>query len=206
MFARHITLLTLVGMLVGLTGCATSPAAVVDSEEMYQGTRLDPPVELTDFTMPSQDGSMLSLSDLQGKPVLMFFGYTFCPDICPTTMAEFVHVKRNLGEDADKVAFVFVSVDGERDTPEVLARHLSAFDDAFIGLQGDDVTLQRIGKEYGLYYKKNNNVQGTSAAYLVDHSTAAYLIDPQGRLDTIYTYGTPPDIMTTGVRTLLDSA
>lgn len=201
---RPGALLVLLVALVLLAGCGGlgAPAAGGSADETPQGARIDPPRELTDFTLTSQDGTPVSLSDLKGKPVLMFFGYTFCPDVCPTTLAEFVHVKRNLGEEADRVAFVFVSVDGERDTPEVLARHLSAFDKDFIGLQGEEATLRQISNDYGLYYKKNE-VEGTSAAYLVDHTAASYLIDPEGRLHMIYPYGTPPEVMTADVRELL---
>lgn len=211
---RHITvvilsmLLTLITVLLvacsNNTGATTSPAAAsVDAPEMpQQGARIEPPRALKDFTLTSNTGTPLSLSDLRGKLVLLYFGYTFCPDICPTTLADFVHVKRNLGEEADQVAFVMISVDGERDTPEVLARYMQAFDPDFIGLQGDAATLRQIGSDYGLYYKKNA-VEDTSAGYLVDHTAASYLIDSEGRLAMIYPYGMPSDVISADIREML---
>lgn len=169
---------------------------------MEQGTRIEPPAQLSDFTLPSSLGRDLSLSELRGKPVVLFFGYTFCPDVCPMTLSELKRVKAELGADGERLQVVFVSVDGARDTPEVLARHLAAFDPDFIGLQGDDATLRRIGPEYGLYYQRNTPA-GTSAAYLVDHSSATYLIDAEGRLRIVYSFGTSPEVIAAGVRELL---
>lgn len=196
-------LLLLLGTLLascgGRTTAGTGPTAAP-----VTGAQIDPPRQLTDFTMTSDTGTPLSLSDLRGKPVLLYFGYTFCPDVCPTTLADFVRVKRNLGDAADDVAFVFISVDPERDTPEKIATYMQAFDDDFIGLHADEKTLRKIQYDYGLYYQKSR-VAGTSAAYLVDHSTGIYLIDQEGRLTFIYAFGTPADVITTDVRTLLDA-
>ncbi len=189
-------------VMVLLGGCARPVPGPAPESSMEQGTRIEPPAQLSDFTLPSSLGRNLSLSELRGKPVVLFFGYTFCPDVCPMTLSELKRVKAELGADGARLQVVFVSVDGERDTPEVLARHLAAFDPDFIGLQGDDATLRRIGPEYGLYYKRNTP-QGTSAAYLVDHSSATYLIDAEGRLRVVYSFGTPPEVIAAGVRELL---
>ncbi len=195
-------LLLLVALLTGCTGTNSAGTDAAATGMPTAGTPIEPPRELTDFTMTSAAGDPLSLSDLQGRPVLLYFGYTFCPDVCPTTLADFVRVKRDLGEDADKVAFVFISVDPERDTPEKIANYMRAFDTDFIGLQGDEKTLRRIQFDYGLFYQQSQ-VQGTSADYLVDHSAAAYLIDQEGRLAVIYAFGTPPEVMSADVRGLL---
>jgi|YNPBryunderm2012_1023409.scaffolds.fasta_scaffold12506_2 protein SCO1/2 len=189
-------------ILVLLAGCARPAPGPAPESSMEQGTRIEPPVQLSDFTLPSSLGRDLSLSELRGKPVALFFGYTFCPDVCPMTLSELKRVKAELGADGARLQVVFVSVDGARDTPEVLARHLAAFDPDFIGLQGDDATLRRIGPEYGLYYKRHTP-EGTSAAYLVDHSSATYLIDAEGRLRIVYGFGTPPEAIIAGVRELL---
>lgn len=199
---RHI-----VGLMLGLlallvSGCTAPATTSQQTSTVNQGTVIEPPVELSDFTLPSSEGRDLSLSELRGKPTLMFFGYTFCPDVCPTTLSEMKRVKTALGADAEQVQVVFVSVDGERDTPEVLKRYISNFDPSFIGLQGDEATLRRIGKEYGLFYERRE-VEGTSAAYLIDHSSATYLLDAQGRLRLLYSYGTPPDVLASGVTQLL---
>ena len=126
-----------------------------NSSSPTAGARVDPPHRLQDFTLTSQTGAPLSLSDLRGRAVLMFFGYTHCPDVCPTTLADYTRIKQALGGDADKVAFMFISVDGKRDTPDVLAQYLHQFDDQFIGLTADEATLKRIGAEYGLLFQQD---------------------------------------------------
>lgn len=197
----RLPLLTLAALLLALAaGCAgpaPEPTAAPDA-----GTIIEPPVALSAFTLPSsRDGAPLGLADLAGGPTLLFFGYTFCPDVCPTTLSDMKRTRELLGADGAGLNVVFISVDPERDTPEVLARYMGAFDPSFIGLQGDEATLRRIGKEYGLYYQRRQ-VEG-SATYLMDHSAAIYLIDGAGRLRTIYSYGTPPAVLQAGVARLL---
>jgi len=192
-------------VLVALVGCARTepPPPPPSVPPPSAGTDIEPPREVADFTLTSHTGDPLSLSDLEGSPVLLYFGYTFCPDICPTTLAEFVRVKRLLGDDADQVHFVFVSVDGERDTPEVLARYLPAFDKDFIGLTGEENIIRKIGADYGLFFQKQD-VSGTSADYLIDHTAASFLIDSERRLRTIYGYGTPADVISQDIRDVLN--
>lgn len=177
-------------------------APVVQYQPPTQGQRIEPPGVINNVTLIDQDGEPLSLEDLQGKPTLIYFGYTFCPDICPTSLADMVRVKRNLGEQADEVNFVFISVDGERDTPAVIKRYLSNFDEDFIGLTEDPAQLRRMAPQFGVYFEKSE-VGGTSAAYLIDHSAAIYLLDEQGRMHTVYGYGIPADVMTADVQAML---
>lgn len=154
-------------------------------------TPIEPPREVLDFTLPAAlpggETGDLALSDLAGKHTLIFFGYTHCPDFCPITLAEFIQIKRALADDADQINFVFVSVDGGRDTPTAIRAYLDGFDSSFIGMSGDRVTLERIRPDYGLYYELRTN-EGRGDAYLVDHSTPSYLIDPQRRLAAVYSY------------------
>ncbi len=205
-FPRNIALaIALLGVGLALNACAATEApAIINEEEaaFSAGTAIDPPRTLSDFTLPSTVSPTLSLSDLRGKVVLLYFGYTFCPDICPTTLAELVHVKRMLDADADNAAFVLISVDPDRDTPGVLTRYLAAFDPDFIGMSGDDQTLRAIGSDYGLYYERRADL-ATSADYLVDHSSATYLIDQEGQLRMVYSYGTPPEVIGADVQDLL---
>jgi protein SCO1/2 len=204
------SLLLLASLL--LTGClGTRPASKTDTssstavyEPATEGTAIEPPRPLTDFTFTNQDGEPMSLSDLRGKPVLLYFGYTFCPDVCPTTLADMVRIKRQLGEQADQVQYVMVSLDSDRDSPQVLKTYLANFDEAFIGMQGEPRILRKIGSEYGLYFKKQE-IAATSAAYLMDHSTALYLIDEQGRLRMIYGYGIPASVVSSDVQTYLET-
>jgi protein SCO1/2 len=166
-----------------------TPAPVTASNGV---TALDAPRALIDFTLPGKDGAPLALSDLRGAYTLLFFGYTHCPDFCPLTLSEFRQVRRLLGEAGASVQVLFVSVDGARDTPDVLAEYVNRFDPSFQAMQGDEVTLARISADYGLFYE----VQRTdpdSASYLVDHTTPSYLIDPEGRLVAVFSFSASPE-------------
>lgn len=196
-------LAVLVAALLAACAAPAAQQAGTADEDFYQGTQIDPPAPLTDFTLPSSTGAPIGLTDLRGKPTLIFFGYTSCPDVCPTTMVDFKKAKDELGADSAGVNFVLISVDPERDTPEVLARYLQNFDPAFIGLQGDDATLRRIGRDYGLYYQRHTP-ETEGGPYLVDHSSAIYLADAEGRLRTIYSYGTPAEVYVRDLRRLMD--
>lgn len=166
---------------------------------------IDPPRELSNFTLTSHTGDSMSLSDLRGKPALLFFGYANCPDICPLTMAEFRQVKAELGDAGDEVNFVFISVDGSRDTPEVVANFVSQFDPSFIGLTGDEEEIRAIGDEYSLFFQRAEPEAGTTdLEYLVDHTGYSYLIDGDGRLRIIYPFDTSTDLMAEDVQALLE--
>ena len=123
-------------------------------------------------------GRMRRLEDFRGKAVVLFFGFTHCPDVCPTTLADLATVMKTLGPDAERVQVLFVTVDPERDTPEQLAKYVQAFDPRFLALRGDLAATQRVAKDFKIYFEKRK--QGDS--YTVDHSAQSYVIDPQGRL------------------------
>jgi len=164
------------------------------------GTVLDPPRDVGDFTLTSHTGDPLTRSDLQGKVVLLFFGYTHCPDVCPITLSDFKRVKANLGDEAAQVAFVFVSVDGERDTPQRLAEYVGAFDPDFIGLTGDEAAIKPITQDYSVFYQRESY---DDPNYLVTHTASTFVLDRQGRLHIIYPYATDPALVADGVRRLL---
>jgi len=130
-------------------------------------------LELTDHT-----GKPRRLEDWRGKVVVLFFGFTHCPDICPTTLADIAGAVKQLGPEAERVQVLMVTVDPERDTPEALAKYVTAFDPRFLGLRGDLAATQKVAKEFKIYFEKRK--QGGS--YTVDHSAQSYVIDPQGRL------------------------
>jgi protein SCO1/2 len=139
---------------------------------------------LTDHT-----GRRLASADFLGKAVVIFFGYTQCPDICPTTMTTMKEAMRLLGPDADRVQVLFITVDPERDTPEVLTAYVPWFDPRFIGLYGDVQTTLAVSREYRAYFSK---VKGESAlGYAIDHTAISYAYDPQGRLRLLIQHGTP---------------
>ena len=126
--------------------------------------------------------------------MVLFFGYTFCPDVCPLTLSEMVQVRTQLGEKAARVRVAFITVDPERDTVERLRAYVGAFDRSFLGLTGAPEALARVRQAYGVVAEKRA-VAGTKAAYLIDHSAFAYIIDPEGRLRLMFPFGTPIDDM-----------
>jgi len=170
-------------------------AAIIEGEAFNGVQAIDPPKTLQAFTLTNQNGEPFSLSDLKGEMALMLFGYTHCPDVCPLTMLNYKKIKETLGEQADEIAFVFISVDGERDTPEVMKDYLGRFDPSFIGLTGDEETLLRIGGDYDLYFSKRADLGGSTENYLVEHNSATYLVDADGKLVALYVYGTEADVI-----------
>jgi protein SCO1/2 len=131
------------------------------------------------FKLIDQNGQPISDADLKGKPFLVFFGYTHCPDVCPTTLFEVSEVMRSLGKDADRAKALFISVDPDRDTPAVLKDYLSSFDPHLIGLTGDQAALNAVEKSYRVYAKKVPT--GKDGDYSMDHSAIVYLMDKSGR-------------------------
>jgi len=153
----------------------------------YQGSLIDPPVIAPDFSLVDQNGEKWALSENQGKVIVMFFGYTSCPDVCPLTLTKFKQIKSLMGDDAKNIEFVYITVDPERDNPEKLKHHLNAFDTEFIGLSETRNKLETVWKNYGVYQAK---VETESAAgYLVDHSATTYVINQDGQLRLTFPYG-----------------
>ena len=153
------------------------------------------------FELVNQDGQPVDESILQGKWSVVFFGFTYCPDICPGTLQAVSVAEDELGARAQDLQVVFISVDPERDTPEQLKTYLSldAFPDDVIGLTGTPEQVAAAAKAYYVYYRKN----GEGPDYTVDHSTAAYLMDPQGRFNRVLAYGLPPQEMARLIRTAM---
>jgi protein SCO1/2 len=154
-----------------------------------------------DFQLTDQNGQQRSLKDFRGKLVVLFFGYTQCPDVCPTTLAELAEAKKLLGTDGDKVQGLFVSLDPERDTAEVLKAYMANFDPAFLALRPTPEQLVVLAKEFKIYYKK---VEGkTPTSYSIDHTAASYVYDTQGRLRLYTRYGTGPQALASDMQLLL---
>ncbi|HET7197836.1 MAG TPA: SCO family protein [Burkholderiales bacterium] len=128
--------------------------------------------------LPDTSGRVRRLADFRGKAVVVFFGFTHCPDVCPTTLADMAGVMKSLGAEAGRVQMLFITVDPERDTPQALEQYVHAFDPRFIALRGDVATTQRVAKDFKIFYEKRK--EGDS--YTVDHSAQSYVFDPQGRL------------------------
>jgi protein SCO1/2 len=154
-----------------------------------------------DFRLTDHNGKIRTLADFRGKVVVMFFGYTQCPDVCPTTMMEMTAVLQQLGKDAPRVQMLFVTVDPERDTRELLANYVPAFDPSFIGLYGDMETTARTAKEFRVFYQKQPG--STPSSYTVDHTAGSYVFDPQGRVRLFARYGDGGANLAADLRTLL---
>jgi protein SCO1/2 len=157
-----------------------------------------------DFALTDAGGNARTLADYRGKAVVLFFGYTQCPDVCPTTLAALAETMKALGPDADRVQVLFVTVDPDRDTAELLKAYVPAFDPRFVGLRGDAAALEAVAKEFKVIYQK---VPGaTPTTYTVDHSAGTYLFDPQGRLRVYLGHGQPPDAFAHDLKQLLKPA
>jgi protein SCO1/2 len=156
------------------------------------------------FQLPDADGKLRSLGDFKGKLVALFFGYTQCPDVCPTTMAELAEAKKLLGSDGDKLQVVFVTVDPDRDTAQVLKGYMGNFDPTFIALRPTPQQLEAVAKDFKVYYKKAEGATPTS--YTMDHSAATYVYDTKGQLRLYARYGAGPQALASDFRQLLAQA
>ncbi|HET7765485.1 MAG TPA: SCO family protein [Burkholderiales bacterium] len=155
-----------------------------------------------DFTLTDHTGMTRALADFRGKVVVVFFGYTHCPDVCPTTLADLKVAREQLGEDGKRVQVLFVTVDPERDTRQLLANYVPAFDPSFLGLYGDPAATARVAKEFKVFYQK---VPGkTPDNYTVDHTAGSYVFDPQGRLRLLVRPGNVPNLVA-DLKTLLNA-
>jgi protein SCO1/2 len=153
------------------------------------------------FQLQDQFGQERTLADFKGQVVVVFFGYTQCPDFCPTTLSEWVQVKKALGENGKKLQAVFITVDPERDTPEVLKDYMANFDPSFLALIPTLETLPALAKNFKIYYKK---VPGpTPTSYTMDHQAGTYMYDTEGRLRLYARYGLGPAAMAEDIGKLL---
>jgi protein SCO1/2 len=197
--------IVLLVMVAGVLGVLVllAPRSYAVQLSTGKATVLTPPQPLADFTLTGTDGAAIGLDDLRGKYTLMSFGYTHCPDVCPMTLTEYKRVKRELGDQSDEVNFVFVSVDGERDTPDLLGRYLGRFDPDFIGMTtDDDAHMREIADMFNVFYERRT-LENTQAAYIVDHTASTFLINPRGEIIALYPFGTPPVDIATDIANLL---
>ncbi len=152
-------------------------------------------LKLTDHT-----GKARTMADFNGKVVALFFGFTHCPDVCPTTMADMTSVMTKLGDDAKKVQVLFVTLDPARDTPELLAQYVPGFHPSFLGMTGDEATIKKTTRDFKIY---SQQVEGkTKGSYTIDHTAGMFVFDPSGRLRLFVSYGMPPDKITADIKQL----
>ncbi len=195
MFQRRIFLSALVVML------ATALVACNPDKPSFKAIDITGADYARGFTLSDHNGQTRSLSDFKGHVVVVFFGYTQCPDVCPTSMTELAEVKRLLGAQGDKLQGVFVTVDPARDTPEMLKAYMANFDPSFIAFIPSPEQLAVVAKDFKVYYKKVDGKTPTS--YTMDHSAGSYVFDTQGNLRLFSRYGSGPQALAEDIRTLL---
>ena len=183
------------GAGVVFTGCTEAP------KPAFKGVDITGVDYARDLPLTDQFGQQRHLKDFAGKVVAVFFGYTNCPDVCPTTMAELAQVKSELGADGERLQVLFVTVDPERDTPEVLKAYMAHFDPSFLALRGSQDELAAVAKDFKIFYKQ---VPGdTPTSYTMDHSAGMYMFDTNGRPRLFQRYGSGPQALLDDTRLLL---
>lgn len=169
----------------------------------FRGAVIEPPDVAVDFTLTDQNGQPFRLSEQRGRVVVLFFGYTNCPDICPATMSDMQVVLNRLGEQRDKVKVVFITVDPERDTPERLQRFIGMFDQDIIGLTGDTTALTAVYKAYGAGASRRD-LPDSALVYAMDHTATSTIIDKHGQRRLLFGFGTPVDDMFSDLSALIN--
>ena len=189
-----LTLSAVAASVLGLAGCSEPKAA-------FKGVDITGADYAKELNLPDQNGQVRKIKDFSGKLVVVFFGYTQCPDVCPTTMQELAEVKRLLGANGDKLQAVFVTVDPERDTTELLKAYVENFDASFVALRPTPEQLPAIAKEFKIYFKR---VEGkTPTSYTMDHSAGSYTFDAQGKVRLFNRYGMGPEALAHDFKLLL---
>lgn len=191
------------GILVLVIGLAFGFSLFREHE--FAGTVYENPTQAPSIVLSASDGSTFNLEDQRGKILLVFFGYTSCPDVCPSTLADLKRVNEALGEQAANTQAVFVTVDPQRDTVEKLNSYLSLFNPTFLGLTGTEEEMSQVWADYGVYREIDAESQ-TEAGYLVDHSSRLYLINQDGDLVMTYSFGTPPESIAEDIFYLLSQS
>ena len=187
--------------LLLIVGSMTLLVPLLAPPQPTHGILLQSPQPLENFTLTNTDGQPVQLADLRGKHLLFFFGYTFCPDVCPTTIAELREAVQALGSDGEQVQVIMVSVDPERDTPQRLKQYTTAFHASFMGLTGTEDDLAAVASTVGIFYEKH---QGSAATgYLVDHTATVIVVDPEAYVRMIFPFGTSGEAMAADLRPLL---
>jgi protein SCO1 len=188
-------------VLAGATGLFGSISGCSESKPAFASIDVTGADYAKGFELTDHNGQVRHLTDFAGKIVVVFFGYTQCPDVCPTSMAELAEVKKSLGANGDKLQGIFVTVDPERDTPALLKAYMANFDPTFLAMTTSPDQLTALAKDFKVYYKKVDGKTPTS--YTMDHSAGSYVFDTQGQLRLFTRYGTGPAALTADIGLLL---
>ena len=187
--------LALAMLLAGLLLAACDSKGPTFEATDITGAELGRELHLTDH-----NGTPRTLADFRGKVLVVFFGFTHCPDVCPTTLAELARARKLLGADAERVQVVMVTVDPERDTPQVLRQYVTALDPTFLGLTGDSEAIARTAREFKVFYQKSSS---SGQNYSVDHSSGTFVFDPAGRIRLLVGYGQAAEVFAHDIEQLL---
>jgi protein SCO1/2 len=193
--------LVTLGLLAGASGMMS---ACSDKKQSFAAIDVTGADYARDFSLTDHNGQTRTIRDFSGKVVVLFFGYTQCPDVCPTSMAELAEVKKLLGKDGDRLQGLFITVDPQRDTPEVLKAYMTNFDPSFLALYTTPDKLVSLAKDYKVYFKKVDGQTPTS--YTMDHSAGSYIYDTQGKLRLYTRYGTGTAPLLADIKLLLQTS
>jgi protein SCO1/2 len=192
-FTRRALGAGLAAMALALSGCSEQPAFTgidITGADYAQG-----------FSLTDHNGQARTLADFKGQAVVVFFGFTQCPDVCPTSLTELAQAKQLLGEQGSRLQGLFISIDPERDTPAIMKEYMASFDPSFLALYAKPDELSALAKSFKVYYKKVDGPTPTS--YTMDHSAGSYVFDPQGRIRIYHRYGSGAPALASDVKALL---
>lgn len=193
--SRRLCVLGIAVVMLSCTRTVSEPFNNLDITGANYATKLE---------LPDADGRVRTLADFRGKVTIVFFGFTHCPDVCPTTLAELTQIKRALGKDGERLQGVLVTVDPERDTAEVLKQYMAALDPGFVGLRGSLEQTRATAQEFKVFFAKVPSKDGKS--YSMDHTAGSYVFDPQGRVRLFTRYGSGVKPLTEDIKRLLAEA
>jgi protein SCO1/2 len=185
-----------------LAGCDGLPAWLPGTKPRFNGIDITGADYGRNFKLQDPSGATRTLADYPGKVVTLFFGFTQCPDVCPTALAKAAEVKKALGKDAERLQVLFVTVDPERDTPEVMKAYAGAFDPSFVGLRTSLDETAKLAKDFRAYYAKVP-LKGSASGYTIDHSAMTYVYDPKGQLRLAIRHEQTTEQIVADIRTLL---
>jgi protein SCO1 len=204
MTVKRVLLIALMSLALGLTAFAALGLWRGAASPAFEATDITGVDWGKDFQLIDHAGKPRTLADFRGQVVAVFFGYTNCPDVCPTALAQLSEAMKLLGSDASRVQVLFITVDPRRDTPQVLSQYVPAFHPSFLGLHSDAQTIERTTKHFKVFF--NAHAANEHGAYMVDHSGSVFVFDPQGRLRLLMKGELPPRSMANDMRRLLGKA